>query len=254
MKSLRLLAKVCSSLLLVLAVAGSASAVAAPAAGHQTKSVEGWTVLVNDRLLTESPDATIKALELLGLQLREIVRVVPAPAVAKLRTVPLWFSPEYPGVPPRAEYHPGAGWLKLNGRDPTMVKGVEFTNARTFEAEMKRMPNFALHELAHAYHDQVFGFGNAEIKAAYDRAKASQSYEAVGRWHGDGRPNTTERAYAMSTPQEYFAETSEAFFSRNDFFPFTRAELEKHDPEMAALLARLWEPAAPAAIPVGKSQ
>jgi hypothetical protein len=35
---------------------------------------------------------------------------VPSQAVAELQKVPLYFSPEYPGVKPRAEYHPGAGY------------------------------------------------------------------------------------------------------------------------------------------------
>jgi len=58
-----------------------------------------------------------------------------------------------------------------------MTRGIEFTNVRTFEAELRRMPNFALHELAHAYHHRVLvgGFENAEIKAAYEPAKASGS-------------------------------------------------------------------------------
>jgi hypothetical protein len=162
--------------------------------------------------------------------------------LAMLREVTLWFSPEYPGVKPKAEYHPGAGWLREHGRDPAMVKAVEFTNARTFESETKRMPNFTLHELAHAYHDRVLerGFGNPEVQAAYERAKASRSYDQVERWFGNGRSNSRERAYAMTNPMEYFAETTEAFFSRNDFFPFTRDELKQHDPEMNALLAKLW--------------
>ena len=209
---------------------------------HRTNVIEGWTVLVNERLLDVDKANTEKALELLKLQLQEIVRVVPAPAVARLREVKLWFSPEYPGVKPRAEYHPGAGWLRDNGRDPAMVHGIEFTDVSNFEAEMKRMPNFTLHELAHSYHDRVLpgGFDNAEIKAAYAHAKASGTYDKVERWFGNGRPNTHERAYALTNPMEYFAESTEAFFSRNDFFPFTREELKKHDPEMAALLERLW--------------
>src|SRR5213594_4161688 len=92
----------------------------ASVAAHQTNSIEGWTVLVNERLHDKA--ATAKALELLRAQLQEIVRVVPAAAVAKLREVTLWFSPEYPGVKPKAEYHPGAGWLRDHGRDPAMVK------------------------------------------------------------------------------------------------------------------------------------
>jgi len=212
------------------------------AARSQTNVVEGWTVVVNERLLAEEKAATEKALELLRGQLQQIVRGVPAPAVAKLREVTLWFSPEYPGVKPRAEYHPGAGWLREHGRDPAMVKGIEFTDIRNFEAEARRMPNFTLHELAHAYHDRVLpdGFGNKEIKAAFERAKASKSYDKVERWHGNGKPNTFERSYAMTDPEEYFAESTEAYFARNDFFPFTHEELKRHDPEMEQLLGKLW--------------
>ena len=68
------------------------------------------------------------------------------------------------------------------------------------------------------------GFDNVEIKMAYERAKTSQSYDKVERWFSNGRPNTEEKAYAMTNPMEYFAESTEAFFSRNDFFPFTRDE------------------------------
>lgn len=154
---------------------------AAPAATWQTNTIEGWTVLVNDQLLRDDKTLTATALDLLRTQLQEIARVVPAAAVARLREVPLWFSPEYPGVRPRAEYHPGAGWLRANGRNPDMVKAVEFTNVRTFAAETRRMPNFALHELAHAYHDRVLGNGHAGIKAAYEQAKAGGKYDRVER-------------------------------------------------------------------------
>jgi hypothetical protein len=210
---------------------------------YTTRKIQGWTVQITASLLETERASTETALELLDKQLNEIVRVVPPGAVASLRQVPLWFSPEYAGVTAKAEYHPGEGWLREHGRNPSMVKGVEFTNVREFAREMNRMPNFVLHELAHAYHDRVLpdGFNNQEIKAAYERIKADHKYDRVERWFGNGRPNTFERAYALSSPQEYFAESTEAFFGRNDFFPFTRDELKKHDPEMDALLERLWK-------------
>src|SRR3954463_9685926 len=65
--------------------------------GHRTNTIEGWTVLVSERLLAEEGAATQKALGLLRVQLQEIARVVPPQAVARLREVTLWFSPEYPG-------------------------------------------------------------------------------------------------------------------------------------------------------------
>ena len=209
--------------------------------GHQIRTIEGWTVLISDDLLKAEPEPTAHALELLTGHLREIARTVPATAVAHLRTIPLWISPKYPDVPGHAEYHPGAGWLKEHGRSPQMAKGVEFTNVDIFEHETKRMPVFVLHELAHSYHDQVLGFDNPEIKAAYERAKASGAYDHVERWNGPDRPVTHERAYAMSNEREYFAECTEAFFGRNDFFPFTREELQQADPEMCQLLRRLWQ-------------
>jgi hypothetical protein len=211
------------------------------AAGRQVSNISGWTVMVSDALLADDKAATEKALKALASQLEEISRVVPAEAVAQLRKVTLWFSPEYPGVQPRAEYHPDAGWLRENGRDPAMAKSVEFTNVRIFERETKRMPNFTLHELAHAYHDRVLdkGFDNPDIKAAFDAAKRKGLYDRVEQRFGDGR-SAHVRAYALMSPMEYFAECSEAFFSTNDFFPFAREQLAKHDPGMFSLMKKLW--------------
>jgi hypothetical protein len=208
---------------------------------REIRDIQGWKVSISRELLANEAESTAKALELLARQLDEIVRVVPAQAVAELRKVPLWINPEYPKTQPRAEFHPDAGWLRDNDRDPVMAKGVEFTNVRIFEAEMRRMPNFALHELAHAYHNRTvrMSFGNLEIKAAYEKAKASGKYDRVERKDSEGR-SRIDRAYAMTNPQEYFAECTEAYFTRNDFFPFTRDELKQHDPEMFALLEKLW--------------
>jgi len=206
---------------------------------RKTIEMEGWTVRVNEVLLEKDQAATERALELLRTQLKEIVRLVPKGAVAELQKVPLWISPEYPGVQPRAEYHPGAGWLRANGRDPVMEKGVEFTNVRIFEAETHRMPCFALHELAHSYHDRVLGFNDPRIEAAYEKARASGKYDHVQRRDSKGRV-TMERAYAMTNAREYFAECSEAYFGQNDFYPFTREELKEVDPGMFALLEEVW--------------
>lgn len=228
--------------LVLLLAAKAAPSAAEPVAARaartlsQTLHVSGWTLRISPKV---DAAAWRRALPLLQAQLDEIVRVVPARAVAELRKVPLWIQPEYPNVPPRAEYHPGAGWLRDNGRDPAMAKGIEFTNLRIFEAETRRMPNFALHELAHAYHDRVLGFANAEIEAAYQHAQAAGLYNRVQRQDSEGR-RRLERAYALTNAKEYFAECTEAFFAKNDFFPFTRDELQKHDPGMFNLLRRLW--------------
>jgi toxin lethal factor len=201
--------------------------------------IAGWTVHLNPKLIETDSPALEKALLLLRVQLDEIIRVVPAKAVTELRKVPLYFNPMYPKGRAHAAYHPNAAWLREHGHDPAMAKGVEFTNVSIFEAETRRMPNFALHELAHAYHDRVLGFENAQIETAFQHAKAAGKYDQVLRQDSEGRKQLA-KAYAMTNAKEYFAECSESFFSRNDFFPFTKEELQQHDPEMFALLERLW--------------
>jgi len=206
---------------------------------HQVQEIEGWILRIHPRLLKESAQQTGTALRLLREQLSQINRLVPAPALERLHKIALWMNPPYPDKrAPRAEYHPNPGWLAVNQRNPAMAKGVEFTNVAIFEAENRRMPMLALHELAHGYHDQVLGNKNPEVVAAFERAKASGVYNQVKRWTGERI--VQDKAYALSSPQEYFAETTEAFFGRNDFEPFDRAELKRMDPEMAALLAKLW--------------
>lgn len=208
----------------------------------ESRPVRGWAVHVSRRLVSEQPAATARALDLLDEELEEIERVMPAAAVEKLREVPLYFSPEYDGVRPTAEYHPNPGWLREHGRDPRMARGVEFTNVARFAQELDRMPTFVLHELAHAYHHRVLpaGFGNADVARAHERARDAGLYDSVERRYGSGRPRTTERAYAITNPQEFFAEATEAFFGRNDFFPFVRADLLRHDPATAEMVAAAW--------------
>jgi hypothetical protein len=205
---------------------------------HAEVQMQGWTVHVNLELWKTEKEATTRMAELLDRQLQLVAKVVPAPALARLRRVPLWINPPYPGVQPRAEYHPGADWLKENDRDPAMARAVEFTNVKEFPFENRRMPFLALHELSHAYHDQVLGYDEKEIIAAYKKAKASGGYERVPRF--DGNNTVKDRAYALENDREYFAELSEAYFGKNDFFPFTRAELLEHDPEGFRMVKKMW--------------
>lgn len=198
------------------------------------QQLEGWTVRVNRRLLNEDKELGQRALKLLELKLFEIKLLVPPKACEQLQKVPIWLGVN-DGHAPCAEYHPNRAWLKDNGYNPDKAKGVEIGCAAKFLDWVKQQPMMILHELSHAYHDQVLSFDHADVRQAFDRAKDSRRYESILRVN-----NRRERAYAITNPQEYFAECSEAFFGQNDFYPFVRAELKQHDPEMFDLLAKLW--------------
>jgi hypothetical protein len=207
-----------------------------PTDHYETRQVEGWTVHVNKDLLTDHADTAAAAMRLLEVKLYDITRVVPAPAVAELRKVPLWLGvKDRHGKHPCACYHPDVSWLQANGYNPDKAKAVDIANAATFLRWTHEQPWMVLHELAHAYHNRVLGFDNADVRSAYDKAVAGKKYESVMHWNGD-----MVRHYALNNDQEYFAETTEAYFGVNDFYPFNRPELKAVDPDGYALMQKAW--------------
>ena len=206
-----------------------------PTDQYEARQIRGWRVLVHKKLLGE-PAICAPVMELLDHHFYGIVREVPPEAVAKLRQITLWVEYNEPHHKCMA-YHPDAGWLRDHDMNPEKAGCVEMANARVFLATHDQ-PAVVLHEYAHGYHDRFLpgGFENPEVLAAYKHAKEAKLYDAVLR-----RGGRVERAYAMTNQMEYFAENSEAFFGTNDFYPFVRVELQKHDPQMYELLKKLWE-------------
>jgi hypothetical protein len=222
--------------MLVLFTSAAAPAEFEPTDRYEVKQVEGWTVLVNKGFLADEPGLSEKTLKWLGNQLSQIEHKLPAKAVGKLKEVKIWVEKDEPHHPCMA-YHPDKGWLQGHGMNPEKARCVEIANAGNFLKWTREQPWMVLHELAHAYHHQFLddGFNNSEVKAAYRNAIEEKSYASVLHYNGK-----SEKAYATTNPMEYFAEATEAFFGANDFFPFVRAELKQHDPEMETLLKTLW--------------
>lgn len=225
-----------------LAAANTASLQAndAPAFYDPTiKKVEGWTVSLDPQLLQEEQQETAnQALTALANHLQRVRFIVPANRLEKLQTLPIWLELDNAKLG-NMQYHPDRGWLLANGHDPRLVKHVHIPRAKDLFAASTwaKHPYVVLHELAHAYHDQVLSFDHPDIIAAYNAAKEKGIYEEVLLFTG-----RKVRHYGMTNHKEYFAEATEAYFGMNDFYPFVRAELKEHDPDMFALLEKIWGP------------
>jgi len=220
-----------------------------PGIVHETRTIEGWTVHVDTQLLAgDHADTGKRALRVLANKLYEITRIVPADRLAHLRRVAIYF--DYDHALGNMQYHPDIGWLRAHGYDPAMTKAVHIPSVRHFlDAIRPREQPFAvLHELSHAYHDQVLGWNYGPIRKAYERALASRQYESVLR-----RGGRKGRHYALTNHKEFFAEMTEAYLGTNDFWPFVRWELREADPETCALLEGIWTKGeAPPAKPTGE--
>ncbi len=213
--------------------AGTADRPSPPTADYVDRRIEGWTVKVQKPLVGEHSDLGDAAIALVGDHLYDITRSVPSAAIDALREVVIWIH--HAGRGRNAQYHPSRTWLKNNGYNTDLARCVDLGNADVFIRHERHQPSMVLHELAHAYHHRVLGFGNQAIQKAYERAVKGGKYDAVPVWHG-----REKKAYAMTDRKEYFAENTEAFFGTNDFYPFVRAELKKHDPVMFGVLKQAW--------------
>lgn len=201
------------------------------------REIEGWKVHVEPGLTQgEHREEGERALAMLANHLQRIEILIPSAALAKLQAVEIWIERDHPKLH-AMQYHPSRDWLVENGHDPRLARKVHITQARELlsREQMLKHPAVILHELAHGYHDQVLGFDNPEIVAVFEKAREKGIYDSVLLYTGE-----RVRHYGLTNHKEYFAEGTEAYFYRNDFYPFVRAELKIHDPDLHDLLSRVW--------------
>ncbi len=205
---------------------------------HTNRELEGWTIRVDDRLLQGQESALgTRALRFLEGKLSDVRAVVSQEKLKQLQGMTIVLDLSHGGLG-AMQYHPSSDWLKENGYSADLAKCVHIPVAAELPTRrcVNEQPWVVLHELAHAYHDQVLGFDEPRIIEAYLRFKASGRGDSSLLYDG-----TRVRHYALTDEKEFFAEMTEAYFGTNDFYPFNRAELQESEPEIYQLLANIWE-------------
>lgn len=172
---------------------------------------------------------------ILAEKLEEIAKIVKPKHLAGLKKVPVWI--EYINKTDGAVwYHPDKNWLVSNGYPAEMERSVEIKSMRNFIDWQADQPYMVLHEFAHAHQDLFAADLQSRVAAAYDAALASGKYESVPYVRGG-----KQRAYAMNNKVEYFAELTEAYFGKNDYYPFTREDLKTFDPAGYKIMQEAWD-------------
>lgn len=202
------------------------------------ETVLDWRVKVNAEFQRSHPALVQRGMALLNQELTSITATLPPQRLAQLRRATFWLDERVPegiayGVP---VFHPDGNWLLKHGLNPDMAGGIEIPNVQTFIDISSSQPWAIMHELAHFYHHTVLGRQNGRILAAYRHALDARLYDKVARYDGKMVP-----AYAAKNEREYFAELTEAYFGRNDFYPFTRDQLQSYDPIGFAMVQEAWE-------------
>ena len=201
-----------------------------PTSHYTVKNIEGWKVYVNNALLDKGEHAKTgtEAIERLRDSLIRLKTWIPEAPLAKLLKVTVWLEVDSTNGPHGRtsgyQYHPGAGWLKKMDFHPDKVKCVEYGSAASLT---RRTPDRAvtvlLHEMAHAYHDQVLDFNHAEVMAAHKRARKEGKYPPRD-W------------VVRANHKEFFAGVTTRYFGTKT----EREALVKRDPILAKLLLKIW--------------
>lgn len=184
---------------------------------------------------------TDEAVANLEVKLQEINTLVPAVFTDFFKRRKIWMEiGSGSTIGGAAEYHPSREWLVENGRFVEKYNCVEIGNMRNFiDWTKKNQPMMILHELSHYYHKSCLD-GDAGILSAYETASNSKKYEEVDYFDGSGIYK--RKAYAMTDVMEYFAESTESFFGKNDYYPFHKEELKAFDPAGFKMMEMLWNP------------
>jgi hypothetical protein len=200
-------------------------------ARYTRQDLEGFPAFVSPRAMVE-PE-TGAALAVFRVRLAAFRARLPSDVYGLLSTVPIWIEYREPGRA-MAGYH-GASWVASHRLNPDKARCIEIADLHAFAVALSGDSPMALvHELAHAYLDRAIRDAGA-VEYAYASAVRSGRYD-----HVHTRRGTIERAYALESVGEYFAELTEAYFGDNDYEPFDRDELSRFDPPGFALMRSVW--------------
>jgi len=200
-----------------------------PASSYTVKTLAGWKVYVHNSLLPggEHAETGTEAIDRLTDAMLRLKTWIPAGPLAKLLEVKMWLEWDSTNGPwgrtSGYQYHPGRDWLLDMDFNLEKHKCVEFGNAASLA---KRSPDSAvsvlLHELAHAYHDQVLTFDDPDVLAAYKRCVEGTSYP--------------ERDWVKSNHKEFFAGVTTRYFGRKE----EREAVGQRDPVLKKFLQKTW--------------
>lgn len=186
-----------------------------------------------------SPYALREAAFLIDKMIGHRPDVLQALASRRIRFAVMSKSEMTVDIPEHSDLQPAAFWnRRARGLAATLVRpatscGEE--NLLDLPGDPYVAENILIHEFAHTVHQHGLSVVDptfeARLRAAYEDAKAS------GLWSG---------TYAMSNPEEYWAEATQSWFdcnraNDNEHGPIdTREKLQAYDVPMASLLAEVY--------------
>jgi|GEM_PF-6824554 len=155
--------------------------------------------------------------------------VIPAMPRNELRPITIWIEPS------RRQF-----CCRCSDDSDQSLRDNGGKRGQAREQGRKRSPWLVLHKLTHSNPMRAVSTWHPSIKRCHAAAKASKESDAVP----PGREG--ERHVSMNHEKEYFTNTTEAYFGRNDRQTFPRDEFKEFYPERFEMNRRVWQLPEPA--------
>lgn len=203
----------------------------------QSERIEGWPVFIDEEMASRSPELTERIRSEIRDKLHRITTLLPGRRVEELRRVPIYVWIGRGQKHGSGAYYSTGGGFGEGGVASGAVGGVAIDDPASALAWLRNVPSGLLHELTHAYHDQILGRDDPAILAAYQNAVDRHLYENVSRYSGQ----MVARSYALTNKAEYFALLTQAFYWQSGYYPFTNDQLKTYDPLGYETVRAAWE-------------
>jgi hypothetical protein len=202
---------------------------------YMVENIAGWTINVEDTVWLKRPSLTRECLAAIDKSLSKIAATLPPQSLERLRSIPIYLT-DTRSVPAPVHTHRDKRWLAAHGEDIEKVNAVDICDPDKIVSYLATKDPGLLLEFSFAYQQLFLTASDQDtLRQIYTSALSEGKYRLVA---SDRGVRQTPAAYDES---QMFVSGSQAYWGRNDFYPFTRAELKEYDPKLHDFLKLVWE-------------
>lgn len=208
-----------------------------PSSTDLSHEIDGFCVIFTDKASPQNDPLHSKFLDLLKSNLADLKKM--SPELSRIKDkISIWVT-NANWQPSASVSHFSPAWLKEHKMSEKMAPGIEITNTENYLkwAVKEDQPLMFIHEAAHVYMFLFLESKKDKIEELYKSASDKKIYEKVDYHHGENKL----RAYALTNSSEYFAELTEAYYGANDYYPYTKDDLKKHDPAAFEFFSEIYK-------------
>lgn len=190
---------------------------------YTTETLNGFKFKISSEFTWDRH--TDNAYRYAGKSLDDLVTVLPSGMLSKMRTATFRIEKPADGKEP-VEYDAAEDIIVINDL------GAYYSAAKL------NRPSLLLNALVRRHYELYAVNSQPLVEQSYEAALGSGLYSSVD--YNNGTSTVKKKADAAGSAEDYFVELSEAYWGKNDFYPFDYHDLMEYDAAGFQLMENIW--------------